>query len=33
MVESDQVLLQIGAYKNSQSADDYIYPGIVTSLP
>ncbi len=33
MVLSNQVLLQIGAYKDSQDADDYIYPGIVNSLP
>jgi len=33
MVVSDKVLLDIGAYKNSQKADDYIYPNIVLALP
>jgi NitT/TauT family transport system substrate-binding protein len=33
LVGSDKVLLQIGAYKDSQKADDYIYPGIVLGLP
>jgi NitT/TauT family transport system substrate-binding protein len=32
MVLSNQVLLQIGAYKNSQNPDDYIDPEIVDSL-
>src|SRR5580704_9567787 len=29
MAVSDQMLLQVGAYKNSQKPDDYISPGIV----
>jgi NitT/TauT family transport system substrate-binding protein len=35
MVKSDQVLIQIGAYKASQSQkpEDYIYPDIVEALP
>jgi NitT/TauT family transport system substrate-binding protein len=33
MVKSNKVLLDIGAYKNSQSVDDYIYPDIVEALP
>lgn len=33
MVGSDKVLIDIGAYKNSQKAEDYIYPDIVLALP
>jgi NitT/TauT family transport system substrate-binding protein len=35
MVKSDQVLIQVGAYKASQSQkpEDYIYPDIVEALP
>jgi NitT/TauT family transport system substrate-binding protein len=33
LVKSNQVLLQIGAYKNSQKPEDYIYSGIVEALP
>jgi NitT/TauT family transport system substrate-binding protein len=32
LVKSDKVLLEIGAYKNGQKADDYIYPDIVQAL-
>jgi NitT/TauT family transport system substrate-binding protein len=33
MVKSDKVLLEIGAYKNSQKADDYIDSDLVLALP
>jgi NitT/TauT family transport system substrate-binding protein len=33
MVKSNKVLLDIGAYKNSQNVDDYIYPDIVEAMP
>jgi NitT/TauT family transport system substrate-binding protein len=33
MIESNRVLLEIGAYKNTQNADDYLYPDIVLGLP
>jgi NitT/TauT family transport system substrate-binding protein len=33
MVVSDKVLLAIGAYKDSQKVEDYIYPNIVLGLP
>jgi NitT/TauT family transport system substrate-binding protein len=33
MVKSDKVLLDIGAYKNSQKAEDYIDPDIVLAMP
>ncbi len=33
MVLSDKMLLDVGAYKNTQNPDDYIYSGIVLALP
>jgi NitT/TauT family transport system substrate-binding protein len=33
MIESNRVLLEIGAYKNTQNVDDYLYPDIVQALP
>ncbi|HVW22749.1 MAG TPA: ABC transporter substrate-binding protein [Opitutaceae bacterium] len=33
LAKSDRVLLEIGAYKNSQKPEDYIYSGIVKALP
>jgi NitT/TauT family transport system substrate-binding protein len=33
MIKSNKVLLDIGAYKNSQNVDDYIYPDIVEAMP